>query len=315
MTRQGGANTMKWPLLLLSVTALILSPGLSLAQSKATTEPNGAKAQGTGGNFMKDSWLTTKTKSKLVANGRVKARHITVETQNGVVTLLGKVGSAEERAIAEEIAKGVGGAGDRRVTMRYHFSGVAGTGMNPRACLMRARGHDVQGSHRSLDMGKNQEIAARLRRVGIQLTPHDGTAISSAIDRFVYSTAVEADTPEMRAARALGLPCVSRPRLLAEVVDAGGPGVAVAGTSGKSTIVGMVAWLVREANVPATVLGGAALVGEGTGGCFVVGPAEGPVVAEACESDGTLAGYRPAIGLVHNVSRDHGELDAIRPQF
>ena len=100
---------MKWPLLLLSVTALILSPGLSLAQSKATTEPNGAKAQGTGGNFMKDSWLTTKTKSKLVANGRVKARHITVETQNGVVTLLGKVGSAEERAIAEEIAKGVDG--------------------------------------------------------------------------------------------------------------------------------------------------------------------------------------------------------------
>ena len=96
---------MKWPLLLLSVTALILSPGLSLAQSKATTEPNGAKAQGTGGNFMKDSWLTTKTKSKLVANGRVKARHITVETQNGVVTLLGKVGSAEERAIAEDIAK------------------------------------------------------------------------------------------------------------------------------------------------------------------------------------------------------------------
>ena len=90
---------MQWPLLLLSVTALILSPGLSLAQSKATTEPNGAKAQGTGGNFMKDSWLTTKTKSKLVANGRVKARHITVETQNGVVTLLG----------AEDIAKGVDG--------------------------------------------------------------------------------------------------------------------------------------------------------------------------------------------------------------
>src|SRR5207247_10371832 len=83
----------------------------------------------------------------------------------------------------------------------------------------------------------------------------------------------------------------------------------------KSTIIGMVAWLLRETGVPATVLGGAALVGEGTGGCFVAGPAEGPVVAEACESDGTLAGYRPAIGLVHNVSRDHAELDALRPQF
>src|SRR5207249_5408017 len=150
---------------------------------------------------------------------------------------------------------------------------------------------------------------------GSQLAPHDGTAVTRAIDRFVYSAAVEADTPEMRAAGALGLDRVSRSQLLAEVVNAGGPGVAVAGTSGKSTIVGMVAWLVREAGVPVTVLGGAALVDEGTGGCFVAGPAEGPAVAEACESDGTLVGYHPAIGLIHNVSRDHDELSALRPQF
>jgi hyperosmotically inducible protein len=98
---------MKWPLLLLSVISLVLSPGLSLAQSKTSTEPNSANAK--GGNFMKDSWLTTKTKSKLVANGRVKARHITVETHNAVVTLLGKVGSAEERVVAEEVTKRVDG--------------------------------------------------------------------------------------------------------------------------------------------------------------------------------------------------------------
>lgn len=101
---------MKRPLLLLSVIALVLSPGLSLAQSKTTTEPN-ARPQDTGGggDFMKDSWLTTKTKSKLIADGRVKARQITVETQNAIVTLLGKVGSAEARATAERIARGVEG--------------------------------------------------------------------------------------------------------------------------------------------------------------------------------------------------------------
>src|SRR5438876_12139486 len=199
--------------------------------------------------------------------------------------------------------------------MRYHFSGVAGAGMNPLACLMRARGHEVQGSDRSFDQGKNREIAAHLRRLAIQLAAHDGTAVTPAIDRFVYSTAVEADTPEMRAARALGLDCVSRPQLLAEVVNAGGPGVAVAGTSGKSTIVGMVAWLLRESGVPATVLGGAALAESGAGGCFVAGPADGPVVVEACESDGTLVGYRPTVGLVHNISRDQAELESLRAQF
>ena len=198
---------------------------------------------------------------------------------------------------------------------RYHFSGIAGAGMGPLACLMRARGHAVQGSDRAFDQGKKQEIAAQLRRLGVELARQDGTAVTAAINRFVYSAAVEADTPELRAARALGLECLPRPQLLAEVVNTAAPGVAVAGTSGKSTIIGMLGWLLREGGVRATVLGGADFVGEGTGGCFVAGPAEGPAVAEACESDGTLVGYHPAVGVIHNVSRDHDELSALRPQF
>ncbi len=199
--------------------------------------------------------------------------------------------------------------------LRYHFSGIAGAGMNPLAQLMRARGHDVQGSDRALDQGKNPALAAHLRRLGIELAPHDGAAVTAGIDRFVYSTAVEADAPEMRTACALGLERVPRPALLAEVVAAGQPGVAIAGTSGKSTITAMIAWLLRESGVPATVLGGAALVGEGTGGCFRAGAEGTPAVVEACESDGTLIDYRPTIGLIHNVSRDHGELAELRTQF
>jgi UDP-N-acetylmuramate--alanine ligase len=199
--------------------------------------------------------------------------------------------------------------------LRYHFSGIAGAGMNPLARLVRARGHHVQGSDRSFDHGKSQDLAARLRALGIALYRQDGSAVTAGLDRFVYSTAVEDDTPEARAARALGIERIARPALLAEVVNAGGPGVAIAGTSGKSTVTGMVAYLAREAGLTLTALGGAALVGEGVTGCFVAGPAGGPVVAEACESDGTLTGYRPAIGVIHNISRDHGEVEAVRPQF
>jgi UDP-N-acetylmuramate--alanine ligase len=198
--------------------------------------------------------------------------------------------------------------------MRYHFSGIAGAGVNPLARLMRARGHDVQGSDRSFDQGKNREVADELRQLGIALVPQDGSGISSDIARYVYSTAVEDATPEMRAARAMCRECVPRPALLAEVVNTGVPGVAVCGTSGKSTITGMIGWLAREAGVPATVVGGAALVGE-RGGFLVPGPAGAAVVAEACESDGTLVGYRPAIGIVHNITRDHAELPSLRAQF
>jgi UDP-N-acetylmuramate--alanine ligase len=199
--------------------------------------------------------------------------------------------------------------------LRYHFSGIGGAGMNPLARLMRARGHDVQGSDRAFDLGKNADLAAQLRALGIRLLPQDGSAIAAGLQRFVYSTAVEADTPEVRAARALGVEMIARPALLAEIVNAGRPGVAIAGTSGKSTITGMVGWLTREAELPATVLGGAALVGEGVSGCVLTAPEGAPVAAEACESDGTLTGYAAGIGLIHNVSRDHGEVEALRPQF
>ncbi len=198
---------------------------------------------------------------------------------------------------------------------RYHFSGVAGQGMNPLARLMRAWGHDVQGSDRAFDQGKQADLAATLASLGIRLVPQDGRAVTAELDRFVYSTAVEADTPEVRAARAHDIERVPRPTLLAEVVDGGAPGVAVAGTSGKSTVTGMLGFILRQGRVPATVLGGAALVGEGVSGCFAVGPRRGLVVAEACESDGTLIGYHPGIGVILNVSRDHAEVESLRAQF
>ncbi|HET6369265.1 MAG TPA: Mur ligase domain-containing protein, partial [Pseudomonadales bacterium] len=87
--------------------------------------------------------------------------------------------------------------------LRYHFSGIAGAGMNPLARLMRARGHAVQGSDRALDQGKSGDLAALLRGLGITLLAQDGAAVTAGLDRFVYSTAVEAETPEMRAAGAL----------------------------------------------------------------------------------------------------------------
>ena len=201
------------------------------------------------------------------------------------------------------------------MTLRYHFSGIAGQGMNPLARLMRAWGHEVQGSDRAFDQGKQGDLAAVLAGAGIRLLPQDGTAVAAGLDRFVYSTAVEAETPEVRAARALGIERVPRPALLAEVVNRGTPGVAVAGTSGKSTVTGMIGWILRAAETEATVLGGAALRGEGVSGCFAAGPAHGPVVAEACESDGTLIGYRPDIGVILNVCRDHEEIAALRAQF
>jgi hyperosmotically inducible protein len=57
-----------------------------------------------------DSWITSKTKIALFADERVKGSQVSVDTmKGGVVHLRGKVDSAEAKAAATEIAKGIEG--------------------------------------------------------------------------------------------------------------------------------------------------------------------------------------------------------------
>ncbi len=61
------------------------------------------------GAYVDDSWITSKVKSKLIADGSVKARNIDVDTQSGVVTLTGTASTWEESNEAADIARGVKG--------------------------------------------------------------------------------------------------------------------------------------------------------------------------------------------------------------
>lgn len=98
---------MRLALLFCLFTALLLSPVVTGTQTEAAEATKDAK--GANEQPVKDSWITSKTKMALVADSRTKARQIKVETQGGVVTLRGKVATAEERGAAEEIARGVSG--------------------------------------------------------------------------------------------------------------------------------------------------------------------------------------------------------------
>src|SRR5262249_29184171 len=54
---------------------------------------------------IKDSWLTSKTKVRLLAEKRVKSTAVTVDTEDAVVTLRGKVRTSNERWAAEQVAR------------------------------------------------------------------------------------------------------------------------------------------------------------------------------------------------------------------
>ena len=64
------------------------------------------------GEYIDDSWITSKVKSQMLADKTVKGTNITVNTTKGVVTLSGTAGSQEESDKAAEIARNVQGVKD-----------------------------------------------------------------------------------------------------------------------------------------------------------------------------------------------------------
>jgi len=72
----------------------------------------GCASSGTGqktGEYVDDSWITTKVKSEMIADTEVKANNINVETSKGVVTLTGTAATSQESDKAAQIARGIKG--------------------------------------------------------------------------------------------------------------------------------------------------------------------------------------------------------------
>ena len=200
----------------------------------------------------------------------------------------------------------------------YFLVGVGGSGMMPLAMILAGRGARVAGSDRSLDAGRVPAKFDSLRTLGVELHPQDGSGVTSPDQLVVASAAVEDGVPDMVAARRLGATVLKRPELLAELFNAAALSIGVAGTSGKSTVTGMIGWILHATGRDPTVMNGAvmtnfahadapfasALVGEGDS-----------FVSEVDESDGSIALYRPRVAVLNNVSLDHKELDELRVLF
>src|SRR5947207_4164459 len=139
----------------------------------------------------------------------------------------------------------------------YFFCGVGGSGMTPLALIIQARGGLVEGSDRALDQGRSAKKFDFLRAHGVVLHPQDGSGVTRASQILVTSAAVEETVPDVQAARRIGAAVTTRATLLAELFNSAGIAVGVAGTSGKSTTVGMLGWILHCAQMRPTIMNGA----------------------------------------------------------
>ncbi len=201
----------------------------------------------------------------------------------------------------------------------YHLVGMAGVGMSALAQVLHDAGFRVSGSDRFADQGQPPEVLAQLVRSGVALVPQDGSGIGPDTRAVVVSTAIEPDNPDQAAATGAGVPIVHRAAVLASLA-AGHRTVAVTGTCGKSTVTGMIGWLMEAAGMDPVVVNGAPVVN------WMSGDRIGSVrwgrsdwwVLEADESDRSVLNFHPDWAVITNASKDHfsqAETEALFAQF
>jgi len=190
--------------------------------------------------------------------------------------------------------------------------------MLPLASILRARGHTVDGSDRSLDQGRTAQKFDFLRNQGINLFPQDGSGVTRAEQILVASAAVEDTVPDMVAAKKVGATRITRAELLSDLFNAAPKSIGVAGTSGKSTTTGMIGWILQDNERAPTIMNGAVMKNFVTPERPFASAATGDsdlFVSEVDESDGSIANYTPHIAVLNNVAFDHKSLDELRGLF
>jgi UDP-N-acetylmuramate--alanine ligase len=197
------------------------------------------------------------------------------------------------------------------------FCGIGGSGMLPLASIVRASGRKVAGSDRSLDAGRTATKFAWLRSLGIETYPQDGSGLEPGMT-LVTSAAVEDSVPDVVRAKELGLQRLTRPEFLGELLNKAHHSIAIGGTSGKSTVTGMIGWILHAAHRQPTVMNGAVMKNFVTPSApfasALVGDPE-LFVSEVDESDGSIALYRPEVAVLTNISLDHKEMAELRSLF
>ena len=170
----------------------------------------------------------------------------------------------------------------------------------------------MSGSDRYFTDNIENETRQKLEAEGIKCFAQNGEGITEKTDLIIVSTAVEDNVPEVIKGKELGIPIIKRSDLLAMIADTKRT-IAVGGTSGKSTTGGMLFQILETAGYEPGIISGAGLVSiikQGKIGNAKVGNGEWLII-EADESDGSIVKYKPEIGLLLNIDKDHQEINEL----
>lgn len=197
---------------------------------------------------------------------------------------------------------------------RLHVVGIGGIGTSALAVILAQAGAVVTGSEVSRTI-----LAGELLERFPQIRVYEGYSPShlDGVSQVIHTTAVKPDNPELAEARRRGIPVLSYPQALAQLLaetDVCG----VAGTHGKTTTTAMIAMAAETAGRPISYLVGAPLQNGQNNARYTPGT---PFVLEADEYRGAFLDYasRFAQLVITNIDFDHPDYypsqDAVEKAF
>jgi len=204
--------------------------------------------------------------------------------------------------------------------VKIHILGICGTFMGGIALLAREKGFDVSGS----DTNVYPPMSTMLEQQGITIMEgYDPAHIPADVDCVVVGNVMKRGLAVVEYLLGRNLPYRSGPQWLYENLLQDRWVLAVAGTHGKTTTSGMLAWILEQAGLePGFLIGG---VPENFGCSARLGQLPFFVV-EADEYDtaffdkrSKFVHYHPRTVILNNLEYDHADifpnLDAIKTQF
>ncbi|MBP3626461.1 MAG: UDP-N-acetylmuramate--L-alanine ligase [Clostridia bacterium] len=178
-----------------------------------------------------------------------------------------------------------------------HMIGIGGSGMCPLAEILHSKGYVLSGSDNN-----ESDPLKRVRKLGATVyMGHNAENIKGA-ELVVYSAAISADNPELKAAREQGIPTMERSHLLGALTRHYDNVIGVCGTHGKTSVTSMITQiLILNKMEPTAVIGGKLPLINSNG---ITGESQ-TMVCEACEFVDTFLQMSPDIGVLLNIDNDH----------
>ncbi|MBN2143497.1 MAG: hypothetical protein JW774_02630 [Candidatus Aureabacteria bacterium] len=194
---------------------------------------------------------------------------------------------------------------------------AGGSGMNVLAQHLLSQGLSVSGMDRDFDRGWKERIRSCLHSLGMTIVREDGDLPDKAFDLILVSPAVEKAHPVLGYARERKIPVQTRSEFLVSIFNHS-KGMGISGTSGKTTVTGMLASICHYQDRPKPVVFcGDEILNFSSPirlGNYLPGDSK-EMILELDESDGLLPSYQPYLSCITNIQRDHYSVEELEGLF